>query len=186
LDLTGEDYQMKRLSLVMTLLGRDRPGLVEAIASVVAEHGGNWEESRMSHLAGQFAGILRVEVDADQAEPLVGALRSLSREGLELVIHRDSAAAPGKGGHAVHVDLIGQDRPGIVQQISRVIARAGFNVEELSSECGGAPMSGGVLFRARARLTATAAGSTERLRSELEKLAADMMVDIQMVEDEQE
>ena len=39
-------------SLVMTVMGEDRPGLVEALARTVSERGGNWLESRMSHLAG--------------------------------------------------------------------------------------------------------------------------------------
>src|SRR4051812_3506563 len=48
-------YQREmQIPLVMTIIGPDRPGLVELLASLVAEHGGNWLESRMSHLAGQF------------------------------------------------------------------------------------------------------------------------------------
>src|SRR3954462_12634812 len=78
---------MPNTSLVLTVLGQDRPGLVESIARVVAEHGGNWIESRMAHVAGHFAGILRVEIGANQSEALTAALRGLAASGLELIIH---------------------------------------------------------------------------------------------------
>ena len=50
--------------LVLTVIGDDRPGLVEALAETIAAHEGNWLESRMSHLAGKFAGLLRVSVSS--------------------------------------------------------------------------------------------------------------------------
>src|ERR687897_779520 len=116
---------MTKTSLVLTVLGSDRPGLVESIAKLVADHGGNWLESRMAHLAGHFAGILRVEVEADQAEPLAAALQGLVETGLELIIHPDPSAAALSGVPLLHLDLVGHDRPGIVRQISSVLASLG-------------------------------------------------------------
>ena len=58
--------------LVLTVFAPDKPGQVERIAQCIAEHGGNWLESRMSRMAGQFAGILRVGVPAVEFGP-VGA-----------------------------------------------------------------------------------------------------------------
>src|SRR5207302_9970959 len=78
-----------QLSLVMTVIGRDKPGLVDSLAGIVAEHGGNWLESRMSRLGGHFAGILRVQVPAEKEAALVGALKKLEPEGLTVVIHSD-------------------------------------------------------------------------------------------------
>ena len=49
--------------LILTIIGEDKPGIVESLAEVIADHSGNWLESSMSHLAGKFAGILRVGVD---------------------------------------------------------------------------------------------------------------------------
>ena len=86
---------MIKTSLVLTVLGADRPGIVESLARIVAEHGANWVDSRMAHLAGHFAGILRVEAEADRAEALAAALRQLADAGLESIVHPDaSAAAP--------------------------------------------------------------------------------------------
>jgi glycine cleavage system regulatory protein len=174
---------MSKTSLVLTVLGVDRPGLVESIARVVAEHGANWVESRMAHLAGQFAGILRVEVAADKAEPLSAALRSLGESGLESIVHPDRTAPAAVDLPLVHLELIGQDRPGIVREISRVLASHGVNVEELKTECVSAPTTGQSLFRASAQLRLPAGVSEASLRTALEAVAADMMVDIDLASD---
>ena len=170
-------------SLVLTVLGPDRPGLVEQIARLVADHGGNWVESRMAHLAGQFAGILRVEVPAEQAAALSAAIAALQQAGLDSVIHRDSAplaptarSAPNQP--ALHLELVGQDRPGIVRDISRVLAAQGVNVEELSTECVAAPTTGQALFRAAAQLRLPSGLTVDDLRTALEQVAADLMVDV--------
>lgn len=170
---------MPNTSLVLTILGADRPGLVESIARIVAEHGGNWLESRMAHLAGQFAGILRVEVDAAQAESLTQSLAGLAQAGLETVVHPDPAAvAIPSNRPLVKLDLLGQDRPGIVRQISGVLAALGVNVEELNTECRAAAETGQPLFHATADLRLPPDVKEEDLRIALESVAADLMVDV--------
>lgn len=173
---------MSSNSLVLTVLGPDRPGLVESLARVVAEHGGNWLESRMAHLAGQFAGILRVEVEAAHAEALAQALRDLATTGLESIVHPDVTVVPRDRTPLVKLDLVGQDRPGIVREISRVLAAQGVNVEELQTECVAAAESGQSLFRATARLRLPPGANEAALRTALEAVAADLMVDIELAE----
>ena len=166
--------------LVMTVIGADRPGLVQMVASCVADHGGNWLESRMCHLGGQFAGILRVEVPAARAEALVRALRELVAKGLQVIIHTESGALPVMTGSIVTLELVGQDHPGILRQVSAVLAAHGVNVEELSSECISAPMGGGNLFQARATALVPPSVNMSTLRADLEKIAADVMVDLKI------
>jgi glycine cleavage system regulatory protein len=169
---------MSNTSLVLTVLGRDRPGLVDSLAQVVAEHGGNWVESRMAHLAGQFAGILRVEVAVEQAEPLTTALKNLAGVGLESVVQPDLAAPAEGQPPLVQLSLVGQDRPGIIREVSQVLAAHGVNFEELNTECTNAPNSGQALFRATAQLRLPAHISAEALREAVEQVAADMMGDV--------
>ncbi len=166
--------------LVLTLLGPDRPGIVEAIAEPVARHGGNWLESRMAHLAGKFAGILRIEVPDGQEEALVAALRRLEESGLELTIESGPAARAAAGARAFVLDLVGLDRPGIVREISRALAAHGVNIEELTTDRTTAPMSGELLFRSRARISVPAAVDPGRLRERLEQLAGDLMVQVSL------
>jgi glycine cleavage system regulatory protein len=166
-------------SLVMTVLGRDRPGLVRSVAALVAEHGGNWLESRMSRLGGHFAGILRIEAPLERADDLSRALQQL--EGLQIVVYPDQAAEPVQGRQQV-LDLVGQDRPGIVRQIAKTLAAHGVNVEELDTECSSAAMSGETLFKAHALLKIPAECDPAALRRELERIAEDLIVDISLAE----
>jgi len=170
-------------ALVMTIIGQDRPGLVESVAALVAEHGGNWLESRMSRLGGQFAGILRVEAPTERESALQTALKQLEAQGLTVVVQPDKApAATATTARLSSLDIIGDDRPGIVRQISRTLAQYGVNVEELETECASAPMSGEALFKAHATLRIPSACNTAALREELEKIAADLIVEISLAD----
>lgn len=164
-------------SLVMTIIGRDRPGLVESVAQVVAAHGGNWLESRMSRLGGHFAGILRVSVPASQEPALEAALRSLRSVGLVVTLHRDEAPAEPPAARGAVLEIVGQDRPGIIREISHALAVSGVNVEELESECSNAAMSGEAIFKARFRVNLPASCPLEVLRGRIERIAADLIMD---------
>lgn len=168
-------------TLVMTIIGADRPGLVQRVAAQVADHGGNWLESRMCHLGGQFAGILRIEVPAAKAAALVQALRDLEAAGLHTLLHTESGAvvAPAAGRSAT-LELVGQDRPGILRAVAAVLATHGLNVEDLASERVSVPMGGGTLFQARIRVAVPAGASLAAVRADLEKIAAELMVDLQL------
>jgi glycine cleavage system regulatory protein len=166
-----------RATLVLTVLGPDRTGIVDALAERIAAAGGNWEESRMARLAGQFAGLLLVTVDADRTDALVAALRGLEPSGLTITV-RTSAAPATAAGALVRLELTGNDRPGIVRAVSRVLAERGVNVEELESGVGSAPMTGEPLFRARARLRVPTGLALPDLRKSLEAIAGELMVDL--------
>ena len=164
----------------MTVLGKDRTGLVESLASLVAEHGGNWLESRMCRLGGEFAGILRVHVPSERLAALTKAIEKLHERGLTVAMRPDAATDAPAGQHLMNLELVGHDRPGIVRQLTAALAARGVNVEELSTECVSAPMSGETLFKAEARLMVPADCDSQKLRAELEKIAADMMVDLRL------
>jgi glycine cleavage system regulatory protein len=168
----------------MTVIGADRPGLVQMVAARVADHGGNWLESRMCRLGGQFAGILRVETPAERRDELVNALRTLDVDGLRVIIHAEGGVSSGAGnaakGSLATVELVGTDRPGILRSVSGVFAAHGINVEELASERTNAPMDGGVLFQARAKVFVPADVRLSAVRIDLEKIAADLMVDLKL------
>ncbi len=168
-------------TLVMTLIGRDRPGLVEMVAARVAEHGGNWLESRMCRLGGQFAGIVRVEVPQERAEELARILKTLQSQGLAVTTQTETGiTAQVAVGTTAVLQLVGQDRPGILHQISRVLAAHAVNVEELSSERVSAPIDGNMLFQARATVLLPPSASMATIRTDLEKIAADLMVDVEL------
>ena len=162
-------------SLVMTIIGKDRPGLVEELSAVIETHGGNWEESRMVHLAGQFAGLLHVHLPEPRAGELKQALAGLDE--LSVTVARTPEAMP-LSGSTLRIELEGQDHPGIVHRVAKAIAARGINVEELESELGTAAMTGQKMFRARARLRAPQGVNPDDLTGDLEQLADDLIVEV--------
>ena len=136
----------------------------------------------MSRLGGHFAGILRVELPEEREKGLVKALEGLAARGLTIVVHPDQPGAATKPPRLSVLEIVGQDRPGIVSQISHALAGFGVNVEELETECGSAAMSGETLFKARARLSIPDSCDANEIRRQLEKIAEDLIVEISLEE----
>jgi glycine cleavage system regulatory protein len=166
-----------RTSLIVTVIGEDKPGIVEQVSDLVLAADANWEESRMARLAGKFAGILRVSVDPARASSLAAGLAGLEARGLKVVVE-PGIVADDRGYRTIALELVGNDRPGIVRDISRLLAERGVNIEELETEITSAPTSGDALFHARARLRTPQTVAPHELRSVLESLAVDLMVDL--------
>ena len=165
--------------LVLTVIAPDQPGLVEKLANCVAEQGGNWLESRMARMAGQFAGILRVAVPSERHPALEAALMALSGQGIRVLL-APSGPESGVERQAIHLELVGNDRPGIVRDITRLLSEHGVNVESLTTEVLSAPMSSEPLFRAEAELGVPSGVPLSLLREHLEALADDLMVELML------
>jgi glycine cleavage system regulatory protein len=170
-------------TLVMTIIGPDRTGLVNSLAQTVADHGGNWLESRMCHLGGQFAGLVQVEIDETQAEALRTHLAGLTDSGLQIMVQSDGLTPAFVPTQLVMVDMVGQDRPGLLRAITGVFAQHQLNIEELESERSDAPQGGGVLFKANATLSIPTSADLDAIGNDLERIAADLLVDIRMAPD---
>ncbi len=165
--------------LVLTAIGDDRPGLVESLSQVITENSGNWLESSMSQLAGKFAGILRVSVNDEDAELLIKRLNELSNR-LKLVIERVDRHESIEIPSTVKLNLVGNDRPGIIREISHELTNMAINVTQLTTECVPAPMAGDTLFKAEALLQVPQGLNVDRLQRELEQLTDDLIVEIQL------
>ena len=170
-------------TLVLTLIGDDRTGIVNALAEVVASHDGNWERSQLAELAGAFAGIVVVTVPDERAASFRSAVAAL--EGLTVVVHDADASALQEPVGRVTVELLGNDRPGLVKELTGVFARHDLSIEEVETGSYDAPMAGGRLFEALLVVPVTAGTDTDALRADLERLAMELMVDI-TVEDVEE
>ncbi|MEM9160888.1 MAG: ACT domain-containing protein [Verrucomicrobiota bacterium] len=165
-------------SIVITLIGPDRSGLVEEIARTVASGGGNWLESRLSHLGGQFAGMVQIEVAEDKVAELKSALEGLASHGLEVVVCDATTADMEDCDQVALVEIVGHDRSGIVSQISSAFAAFKVNVERLDTERKSAPMTGEALFEAKARVCIPSEVDLGNLSDKLEEIASDLMVDV--------
>ncbi len=170
------------MNLVLTVIGDDKPGLVDSLAQTIARNSGNWLESNMSHLAGKFAGILRVSVDDVHADALIADLQKLSASpsSLKVVVEKAHALGEQQKLRKLRLKLVGNDRPGIIKEVSRALAAQHVNVEELTTQCSSAPMSGEMLFHAQAILKVPAALDIDALQSELERIADDLIVEVNL------
>jgi methionyl-tRNA formyltransferase len=166
------------VSLVITVIGPDRPGIVRMLADCGRAFDANWAESRMASLSGQFAGIVRWSVSAEKAEPMAAALRALEASGLRIVIAKATSTRAAGDRRLVNLELIGHDRPGIIDEVSRALSDRDVSIEELETEFTSGAWSGEQLFKAIALLSVPHTVTVEMLRSALENLANEFMVDL--------
>lgn len=167
-------------AIVLTVVADDHPGIVEDLSDALATHGGNWTESSMMTLAGKFAGILLAEVPDERVESFLRVLDSLEIGGMQIIAQRTDRPTRPEDSREYSIELVGQDHPGIVHEITGVLAGLGINVLELETTVQSASMSGETLFIAHARILVPGEVSAEQLREELEDLANELMIDIDL------
>ncbi|SDO61722.1 Glycine cleavage system regulatory protein [Microbacterium sp. ru370.1] len=169
-------------TLVLTIVGDDRAGLVSSVADIVDAHGGNWENSELAELAGAFAGIVEVSIAADRADALRSALEGLAGT-LAVTVHAGAALDTGPAVRAVTFDVVGNDRPGIVRELSSALSAHGASIERMSTQTTDAAMAGGRLFEASITATLAADVAVDDLVSELERLATEIQVDVTLADE---
>ncbi len=168
--------------LVLTVAGTDRAGLVKALADVIATHGGNWERSELSELAGVFAGVVLVSVPDGAEKALTGALNEL--DGLLRVTAQSGAAsAPAESEPALTFTVLGNDRPGIVRDVTTVLEQHAVSIDRFESRTLDAPMAGGVLFEATAVVRMPEEADAASVTAALERLAGEIQVDLTLGRD---
>lgn len=165
-------------SLVVTLIGPDRPGMVSALSEKATEFGANWADSLMANFAGQFAGIVQLDVPQAKCEALISALRALESRDLRILVAQAAAGGQAAPTRRIQLDLVGHDRPGIIQTISAELARHGVSIDKLQSHIASGAMSGEQMFHMVAQLTVPLSLESATLREGLEGLANELMVDI--------
>ena len=168
-----------RTNVVFTFIGEDKPGLVESISKIISDHHGNWLESRLSQLAGRFAGIIQVGADDDQIEVLISSLQGLKDQGLTVVVERGSEISEEKTSKHT-LTLLGLDRPGIVHDVSSALATQKINVLELNTNIVKAAMTGEPMFDAKAVVEYAASTDLLQLAEELEVISTELGVDIEL------
>ncbi|GMG86996.1 glycine cleavage system protein R [Biformimicrobium ophioploci] len=163
--------------LIISLISDDRPGVLEEVASSVSTNGGNWEDSRMAHFAGKFAGIARVSVPEAQYDALVSSLEGLAEKGLKLQLE-EAQAVHVEPQQSLKLHLVGNDRPGIVREVSRALAAHQINIEKLDTGYTSAPWSGEPLFTADCVVSISETIDTDGLKDELDEIADELGIDI--------
>jgi glycine cleavage system regulatory protein len=166
--------------MVLSVVGSDRPGLTKALAAAVVSAGGNWLESHLSRLGGLYVGSVLIALEADGADGLRSAVRTVDAHGLDVRIVPAVEGPGAADGETLHFGLVGQDRPGIVNQVTGVLSRLNANIEAFETWVSAEPHSGVPLFHMDARLRLPPELQAGGVQAALEEISAEIMVDISL------
>ncbi|WP_040523156.1 glycine cleavage system protein R [Aliiglaciecola lipolytica] len=163
--------------IILTLIGKDKPGLVESLAQKVYSLGGNWLSSNFSYMAGHFAGFVEVDIPEDNHQILIDYLHKHPH----LTIHSVSADVDAnQKSDIVEIDIMGNDKPGIVQELTSTLSRFNINIVKFESSCQSAPNWGSLLFKAHAIVAIPEGFHLDELSDALENIANDLVVDVDL------
>ncbi|MDP5029331.1 MAG: glycine cleavage system protein R [Paraglaciecola sp.] len=164
--------------LIFTLVGPDKPGLISNLSKAVYQRNGNWLGSNFSHMAGHFAGFVHIDLPEDKHAELI----ELFSQHPDLRIHLVSAQTSQlKNQQTVEITIMGNDKAGIVQELTRVLNQFNLNIVKFDSSCTSAPNSGSPLFNAKAIVEIAPEVDLSNLRDALENIANDLMIDVDLV-----
>lgn len=169
-------------SLVVSIVGADRHGIVSSLAERAQRFGANWAASRMTRLAGEFAGMVHLEVPRENADALATSLRDLASSGLQVVVARSDGANLASSLRVVELELVGEDRLGIVSNLTKLLAGRGISIESIHTDIVRSGVSGKQTFKVEAHLLVPASMSVDALQLEVGSLAREMMLDIALGE----
>ncbi len=172
------------VDMVLSVLAGDRPGLVEVLSKAVADVDGNWIDSSMARLGGEFAGIVRVSISEEAVDTFEQTVIALAADGITVQVRRGGETVVEPSGYSAKIELTGADHPGIVHEISRTLAAHGVSIDDLQTEVFTGSMSGGQLFSAHARIIVPDSLNIDDLLAELERTASDIMVEIELIDAE--
>jgi glycine cleavage system regulatory protein len=177
-----EESSPTSTSLVVSIVGADRQGIVSSLAERAQRFGANWAASRMTRLAGEFAGMVHLEVPRENADALATSLRDLASSGLQVVVARSDGANVTSKLRVVELELVGEDRLGIVSNLTKLLAGRGISIESIHTDIVRSGVSGKQTFKVEAHLLVPASVSVDALQQEVGSLAREMMLDIALGE----
>lgn len=167
---------------ILSVLSDDRPGVIKQIAELVTHHGGNWLESRLTQLAGKFAGVIRINVPAAAGTDLRQALVALKQRGINVQVEDVPPPPTRATGRSATFSALGPDRPGIVLEIAQALTEYQINIADLNTNCSSTPYSGEPLFAAEGVLNVPTGTDLEQLSAQLERIADTLGIDISLEE----
>jgi glycine cleavage system transcriptional repressor len=160
--------------------GKDRPGIVDDLSTLLFDRGANIEDSRMAVMGGCFSSMTLFSCTPEQAEAIRGGLGKLREVGLEAYIlsAEDPAATPIPAGLPLKFEIVAMDHPGIVKRVVRLLRQFEVNIESLETKVTRAPLSGAPLFDLRLEAKVPAANPIGKVKEQLARLAGERNLDL--------
>jgi glycine cleavage system transcriptional repressor len=166
--------------MIMFLIGRDRPGIIDDVSRMLFEHGANIEDSHMASMGGHFSIMTLFSCRPEQTESIKTGLDKLEELGLKATLHHaeDPATLPPSTGLPLTIVVRAMDHPGIVQRVVRVLRHHKANITYLNTQTTRAPFSGDALFDITLEATIPADKPIAMIKEELSVLAGDINLDL--------
>ncbi|MCU4675392.1 glycine cleavage system protein R [Catenovulum sp. 2E275] len=164
---------------VISVITRDKPGIIEKLSKLINEHQGNWLASNFCRLSGQFAGIVEFSCPSEESNNVLNALESLSSHEFQLHIAKGESQTENNK-NIIQLEIVGNDKQGIIKEISRVLASHHVNLLKLTSSCESAPNWGSLLFKAQADIEIPSDLDIDELTDALEQIANDLIVEVNL------
>ena len=168
---------------VLTVLGADRPGLVDEVSAFALDCGGNLEDSRMVNLRGQFAIMMLVAGSEKVMVRLRDKLGTLRREGgVHAELTETDVDQPRTAGTTIPYRLTttGMDHPGLMQSIAHLLRAMNVNIESADTTLRCAPVTGTPLFEMEFVLSVSTETPVAELREAVGRVADELNMDWQL------
>lgn len=174
----GEVPKMRK-QMVLTAVGRDRPGIVEEFTKLILHYDGNIEASRMVRLGGDFAMLVFVSAPEDRVFELRQAVDDLHYTKFDVITRLSEVGAEAEDPQLSRctITVLGADHMGIINQVAQYLAEQGINLESMHTEVSAAPMSGTPLFTMSAEVVVPPRLAVDDLREAMEFIGDEMGVD---------
>jgi len=133
--------------LVISAVGEDQPGIVNALSEKVLESGCNFVDSRMTVLGGEFAILMMVSGSWNTIAKLESTLPALEKQ-LQLTIISKQTEIRDQSAKKIPymIEVVSMDHPGIVNNIADFFSSRNINIEDLSTGSYSAAHTGTAMF----------------------------------------
>ena len=162
-------------SLIISVVGSDRSGIVSEISGIITSHGGNVEESRMTRLGSDFTIVMLVMVDSKWEESLVVTLQAIKELSIITKATESNTVITGEN---CQIFLNGADNEGIVNVISKYLSKKSMNILDMETHISNAPVTGTPLFNLMAITTIPSNIDLSEIQSDLSLIAQKLGVEI--------
>ena len=164
--------------LVLTAIGKDRPGIVDELSSVLLDSDLNIEDSRMSVLGGEFAIILLISGSADALQSIQNKQAELEQSLNLSVLLKITQQQPSANNQVDYcIKVVGMDNPGIVHKLTRFLSEHQINIDDLETESYSAPHTGSPMFAVYMTVKISNTLDADKIKHDFIELCDDLSLD---------
>ncbi|MDA3903161.1 MAG: amino acid-binding protein [Desulfuromusa sp.] len=122
----------------LTIIGRDRPGIVSQVTEILYQGGFNIADSSCSILGGQFSMILIISnPEISSKEEFSETFNPLEEKNLSVYIRTLKPGGEIRSnleGELCMISVYGADKPGIVYQVAKELGDRSINITDLNTK----------------------------------------------------